>query len=439
MRSRAVEVVYGPGTFLNRAVAAVNSQVQGLLAGVSTSVATHEPGRLPARDRPRARQSSGAQGRRRGRPARRPAAAAVARAARRPVGDHVTAVDRLAPVHPGDRVRPAPGGQPAQGAVRVPVPDRELGPDPDPPEVVAVRQPAGAGDLVDPPGDQDADVPLGLRRDVHRERRAGGHQRPRQRHHGVDRRAADRGAARDGDHAPARVQKPSEAAAAGDRARRRRDHVRPARGDRRHADDGLDRGAADPDRARGRRRDPVPVPRAQEALGDGSGRATASSAWSRARGRAGGRPRRADDRDRGARDRNRLPRAAALAGADGPRLRPAARGRDRGCVLLRADRRIGRAGAQRARARAGARHRGPARPRALAAPVRGAGEILRAGDSGDGRFAEVPSGRPGRILGGALRGAARSSWTPGGGRAAPRGRAAGQAPARTTAVRPGRS
>ena len=50
------------------------------------------------------------------------------------------------------------------------------------------------------------------------------------------------------------------AAAAGDRAGGLRNHVRADRAARRHADDGLDRGAADPDRPGRRLRDPVPVP-----------------------------------------------------------------------------------------------------------------------------------------------------------------------------------
>ncbi len=42
MKSRAARVVYGPGTFLNRAVAAVNSQVRSMLGGVRTATATAE-------------------------------------------------------------------------------------------------------------------------------------------------------------------------------------------------------------------------------------------------------------------------------------------------------------------------------------------------------------------------------------------------------------
>ena len=144
--------------------------------------------------------------------------------------------------------------------------------------------------------------------------------------------SVDRSAAGDGRDVADRVPQRAAAVAARDRARRRRHHVRRAVAGRRHADDGVDRGAADPDRAGGRLRDPVPVPRA-----GGS---------SRCRGRAGqrrdgrcprGGHRRTDDRDRGARERGRVPGAAALAGADGPRVRAAAGGRDRDRAGLRAD------------------------------------------------------------------------------------------------------
>ena len=41
-RAKAVQAVYGPGTFLNRAVAAVNTQIAAMLAGVKTSVRNAE-------------------------------------------------------------------------------------------------------------------------------------------------------------------------------------------------------------------------------------------------------------------------------------------------------------------------------------------------------------------------------------------------------------
>ena len=48
---------------------------------------------------------------------------------------------------PADRFRPDARRQPAQGPLRVPVPDQELGADPGPPEGVAERRSAGRGDL----------------------------------------------------------------------------------------------------------------------------------------------------------------------------------------------------------------------------------------------------------------------------------------------------
>jgi hypothetical protein len=40
MRARATQVVYGPGTFLNRAVAAVNAEIAALLSGVTHATRT---------------------------------------------------------------------------------------------------------------------------------------------------------------------------------------------------------------------------------------------------------------------------------------------------------------------------------------------------------------------------------------------------------------
>ncbi len=70
---------------------------------------------------------------------------------------------------------------------------------------------------------------------------------------------------------------------------------------------------------------------------------------------AGGARRGADDRDGRAGDGRGLPRAAALAGADGARVRRAARGRRRDSVRARADGRDGRAGGARRPPRRGRR------------------------------------------------------------------------------------
>ena len=103
----------------------------------------------------------------------------------------------------------------------------------------------------------------------------------------------------------------------------------------------------------------------------------------RRRGRrgSGGAVGRADDRDRRAGDGDRLPRAAALAGADGPRLWPAARGRDRGRACMRADGRVGRDRAprprwRRARRLVARRRRDPPRSRRADSPARQAPGVV---------------------------------------------------------------
>ena len=97
-----------------------------------------------------------------------------------------------------------------------------------------------------------------------------------------------------------------------------------------------------------------------------------------------------DDRGRGAGDGDGLPGAAALAGADGSGLWPAARRRDRGRAGLRADGGLGRDGARRPRRgrarRVAARRRGDP-PRRRRAPPRRAGSAAR-----DCRPSRVPHG-----------------------------------------------
>ena len=88
-----------------------------------------------------------------------------------------------------------------------------------------------------------------------------------------------------------------------------------------------------------------------------------SGATPGARPRGGRGGRRADDRHRRARHGGGLPRAAAVAGADGARLRRAAGGRHRAGARLRAQRRLRGAGALRRRRRRAADCRG-ARSRA---------------------------------------------------------------------------
>ena len=292
--------------------------------------------------------------------------------------DHGHADDRRPAVHPADRVRPDARGQPAEGALRLPVPDRELGADPGPAEGVAERRRSRRQAIswirqaVKMPMFRSAyggtytvtGVPV-----VTNDLAVADHR--------LDRGAAGRRAARDGRDAAARVPQPAAAAAAGDRARGGRDHVRRDVAARRVADDGLDRGAADPDRARGRLRDPVPVARAGGAPTTIGRRAERRRRVARA---AAAGP---DDRDRRAGDRDRLPRAAALAGADGARLRRAAGRRDRDRARLRADRRVGGAGRCATETCGACSARRCAAPRDILAPgalgdsLRGAGELAR--------------------------------------------------------------
>ena len=223
--------------------------------------------------------------------------------------------------------------------------------------------------------------------ELHGHRRARGARGPRGRARGLGAAAARGRADRDGARARARVPQPPADRAAARRARRGRGHVRRDGADRRAADDGLDRGAAGAARPRGRLRDPVPGARG------GGGR----------RRRARGPPGRADDRHRGARDRRRVPRAAALARADGARVRRAAGGghrvraaarvlgRDGGAGALaaaRPRRRAGplaarrrRAGRRRPRRARAARRPAPARParRSCARALRQPGRVLAIG------------------------------------------------------------
>ena len=60
----------------------------------------------------------------------------------------------------------------------LPVPDRGVGADPGAAEAGTVVGSAGERDQLDPAGRQDADVPAGLRRELHRQRSPGRRQRP---------------------------------------------------------------------------------------------------------------------------------------------------------------------------------------------------------------------------------------------------------------------
>ena len=126
------------------------------------------------------------------------------------------------------------------------------------------RRPAAPRDRPVQDGDASSPVPPAARREVPRDRRAGGERGARRRRAGLDLRPARRGAAGDGGDAGAGVPDPAAAAAAGARAGRGRDHLRGAVAGRREPDDGLDRGAAGADRPGGGLRDPVPRPLRRE-------------------------------------------------------------------------------------------------------------------------------------------------------------------------------
>ena len=94
MRTHDVEVVYGPGTFLNRAVAAVNSQVQALLAQASAAVSSYAQAGLQAGPVPPPERQAGPAGGQLRRSAGVPAAAPEDRAALPDLRDQGAAADR---------------------------------------------------------------------------------------------------------------------------------------------------------------------------------------------------------------------------------------------------------------------------------------------------------------------------------------------------------
>ena len=158
MKTHPVQVVYGPGTFLNRAVAAVNTQIIDLLNQAKQAVSQAESN---AYNLAIGRHMSKAQ-------AQKVANAAGTLKQQQEVesleqlylelGDLGHPLDRRQAVHSADRVRPDAWGQPAQGALLLPVSDRELGADPGPAEGRAERRAAARRDQVDPAGGPDADV-----------------------------------------------------------------------------------------------------------------------------------------------------------------------------------------------------------------------------------------------------------------------------------------
>ena len=242
------------------------------------------------------------------------------------------------------RVRLEQAGGHAEGTLRLPVPEPRSGLDLGAAEGGPERTRAHAHDRAGPRGGGDEAVAPAARGELSGDGRAGDRRRPDGRDHAFDRAAAGGGRAGDGTRPQPDLPGAATALAAGGRAARRRAHVRRAVGRGRLADGRLDRGAAGA-RGFGRGlRDSVPVARGGGVCGRGPPAA----------GRAGGRAARgdrgrADDRDGRDREHRRDARAAALAGADGARLRVAAGGGRRDRLSLRADGGLGRARAGRSR------------------------------------------------------------------------------------------
>ncbi len=263
-------------------------------------------------------------------------AARTAAADRGAVRDH----ERAEPLQPRlprrDRLRHQPVAGDAEGEARLPLPEQALGPDRPAAALRPERGRAPPGDRNDqggcprPGGPQAVQVQgetralLSTTRGELCDLRSPGC--PRRRHSGAQGRPAGAVGGRPGRHGAdpaARLPQPLAAAAAGDRARRGGADFRDLRPPRWLVDDGLDRRAADPDRASGRLRDPAPGQvRRGGRLGCEPRRRRRSPGGSR--GRAG-------YRNRWPRHRCRLPGAPAFADPDGARLRLAARSRDRDC------------------------------------------------------------------------------------------------------------
>ncbi len=152
MRSRVTQVVYGPGTFLNRAVAAVNTGIESQVSAASQATKAAEAKAYQLAIGEGMSKKKALQEATVGRAARVLVAARIAGADGGELGTQRGPVDRRPQLHPADRVRPDTRGQPAQGPLLLPVPHQGLGADPGPSALVAVRRPAGPGHHMDPPG-----------------------------------------------------------------------------------------------------------------------------------------------------------------------------------------------------------------------------------------------------------------------------------------------
>ena len=377
-RLRAVQLVYGPGTFLNESVRAVQDAVTAQLGQLQRYVAN-----AAAAARAQAvRAGLGAAAQQQAADAARAQAQAQATEAlrRMVLASGIQGIPQIdsKPFISQIVFDPARGADVPKARFAALFPNRDAALDAGAPEAGAGRGRALARDRADSQGRADAAVRAQARRQLHRLRRAGHDRRAREHAHRPDRRTADRRGRRDGARAPAAVPRAPATAAAADRARRRRHDVRRDGARRRRPHDGRPRRPARPDRPRGRLRDPAPEPR--------RGAAQRRPVRATRRARRPSRPRRRPhDRHRRPRHRDRLPRPPALADPDGPRLRAPARRRNRHRVRHRAHRGHGCVGIEGERAHADRASRGNA-DRASG------GDADRAGGGED---AGAPVARPG--------------------------------------------
>ena len=211
-RTKPVQVVYGPGTFVNSAVGEIQDQLQLRSQATAAQAAAGRARGAQGRARPGAlegRAGQGREGRRAGRLRRAAQGAAADQPALR------ARPDRRAPAQRPElrlraRLRPQPRRGHAEGALRVPVPEPHLVGDPGAPEGVAQRRAAPRRDRADPGGGGDAAVEA-RQGHLHRHGRARGARGPRGRARRLGAAAARGGAGRDG----ARARRSCSAAACG--------------------------------------------------------------------------------------------------------------------------------------------------------------------------------------------------------------------------------
>ena len=165
MRRRPAQVVYGPGTFLSRAVAAVNSQIALLGAAARTAIADAEHTALAlatarglTRSQAQAAATAAGTLEEQSQAEQLAGLAAGSGLGTEPAIDNPAFIERIV-FGAGASATPKP-------RLLLPVPVVVGGVDPGPPASWAVAERGGRGDRSDPPGGRDADVPAGARRHV---------------------------------------------------------------------------------------------------------------------------------------------------------------------------------------------------------------------------------------------------------------------------------